>query len=119
MRGRATVAIAAALALGTAAPATADSGRLADFGLRLTARSPGTPTGQVVHLRLRRAGDPNAKPSPLRSAVIKLPRGVRFDSRAAPQCTASDAELRVLGPDACPSNTELTVGSFTGMSGFG
>src|SRR4051794_9551065 len=118
MIGRASAAAAVgALAL-AAAPAAADSGRLADFGLHLTARSPDVPTGVTVHLRLRKAGDPNGKPSPIRSATIRLPRGVRIDSRAAPQCMASDEELKALGSDACPSDTELTVGSFTAMSGF-
>ena len=120
MRTLALVVVALLLGLAcAAAPASAERGRLADFSLRLTSRTPASPTGVAVHLLLHRAGDRSAKPSPLRSAVLVLPRGLRFDSGAVPQCTASDDELRLLGSDACPADTELTVGSFTAMTGFG
>jgi hypothetical protein len=72
-----------------------------------------------VHVRFHRAGDPNAKPSPLRTAVLALAPGLRFDTTTLPQCTASDDEIRTLGPDACPHDTELTVGSLAGATGFG
>jgi hypothetical protein len=35
------------------------------------------------------------------------------------ECTASDEELKARGPDACPAATKLTVGEFTGITGFG
>ena len=114
----ATVGLVAALGA-TAAPAGADNGRLADFGLGLSSTSPGSPTGVSVHVLLHRENDPEAKPSPLRSAVIELPEGLRFDTSTLPECTASDAELRTLGPDACPAETKLTVGTFSAITGFG
>jgi len=94
-------------------------GRTADFRLGLTSRKPGTPTGMRVSVLLHRLGDRNAKASPLRSAVIRGPRGLRFDTTAVPQCTASDQQLKLLGQRACPANTKLAVGSFSAMTGFG
>ena len=109
----------ASLAGAAAQPAAGESGRLADFSLRLTNSSPASPTGLGVHVLFHRADDPDAKPSPLRSAVVQAPSGTRFDTEAVPQCTASDQEIAVLGPNACPADSELTVGSFSAMTGFG
>lgn len=113
-----TTALLAGLATG-AASASAESGRLADFSLELTTRSPSSPTGLSVSVLFHRADDPNAKPSALRSAVIRGPGGLRFDTSAVEECKASDEEIRELGPDACPADSRLTVGPFTAMSGFG
>lgn len=112
------LATVAAFAI-AASPAYAESGRLADFTMRLSSKKPGTPTGFHTQFRLRKEGDPNGKPSPLRGAVIHLPSGLRFDNAAAPQCTASDAQLSVLGSGACPPGSELAVGPFTAITGFG
>jgi hypothetical protein len=109
--------IVAALAM--APGARAETGRLADFSAKFTTRYPSTPSGLEVHVFLKRADDPDAKPSPLRSAVIRGPDGLRFDTGAMNECEASDDELRALGADACPDDTLLTVGSFSAMGGFG
>jgi hypothetical protein len=111
--------VAPLVMLAAAAPAQAESGRLADFSSAFTTPYPGTPTGLDVHVFLRAAGDPDAKPSPLRSAVIHGPAGLRFDSGAMNECMAADDELKALGPDACPDDTKLTVGTFTAIAGFG
>lgn len=114
-----TSALVIAAALLMAAPASADKGRLADFDFVLSASAPGSPAGVHTKLLLHREKDPDAKPSPLRSAVIHAPKGTRFDTTAVPQCTATDEELTARGSDACPPETELTVGSFSAMTGFG
>lgn len=115
-----SLALLALLAPALAAtPAAAESGRLADFSIALGSRSPGTASGITVHAQFHRAGDPDAKPAPLRSAVIVLPPGLRIDSAALPRCTASDEELRAQGSDACPGDTELTLGKLVGTTGFG
>jgi hypothetical protein len=114
-----SIVVAAVLAGCMAAPASAAAGGQVDSSLGLTTRSPGSPTGLGVHAFFRRADDPNAKPPPLRSAVIHAPSGLRFDTTAVEQCTASDEELRLLGSEACPAETRLTVGSFSAISGFG
>jgi hypothetical protein len=99
--------------------ASAKPGPATDFRLALSTRSPNAPTGLTAHISFSVAGDPSAKPPPLRSALIKAPAGLRFDSTAVNQCTASDQELQAMGPDACPADTKLTVGSFSAITGFG
>jgi hypothetical protein len=115
---RAAAAVVVCLAW-WATPAAAESGRLADFSIGLPSQAPASPTGISVHVQFHRENDPDAKPSPIRTAVIALPSGLRFDNSAVPQCTASDDEIRARGPDACPKETELTVGTLVGMTGFG
>src|SRR6266849_4911065 len=120
MRREILIAAAVIAVLGClAAPAAAEPGRLADFALGLTSRAAGSPTGVKVHVLFHQAGDPNAKPPALRSAVIQAPVGMRFDSGSVTECTASDAEIQVLGSEACPAESQLTVGSFSAMTGFG
>lgn len=112
----------ASLAVGVAPVAASEnidsstpSGRLVDFRLLLTSASPSSPTGLALHVAALGQG----KPSPLRSAVYRLPAGTRFDTGALTECKASDIEFRLLGTNACPSKSLLTVGSFSAISGFG
>jgi hypothetical protein len=113
------VAVVALGCSASATPAAAESGRLADFAIALPTTAPASPTGVKVHVQFHREGDPDAKPSPIRTAVLALPVGLRFDTTAVPECTATDDEIRSLGADACPKETELTVGTLVGMTGFG
>ncbi len=116
---RAVGAAAALVAIcGATAPAQADQGRLADFDLGMANPKPSTPTGLTVHILVHRADDPEAKPSPLRAAVVRLPDGTRIDNTALPECTATDEELEALGSEACPDDTRLTVGAFSALTGF-
>lgn len=107
------------LSLAAAAPAVAESGRLADFRATYTTTQVGSPTGVKVHIFFHAADDRDAKPSPLRSAVIHGPEGLRSDTGVMNQCMASDEELRAMGSDACPDDTKLSVGSFSAIGGFG
>jgi hypothetical protein len=102
-----------------AAPAAAESSRLADFAFQLSSTTPGTPTGFHTTFRLRKEGDPDAKPTPLRSAVLELPSGLRYDTGAVTECKASDEELHARGSDACPADSLLTLGTFNAITGFG
>ena len=117
---RRTIATAATLAAacGAGAPAQAEQGRYSDFELGLSDPRPGMPSGLTVHILYHRENDPDAKPSPLRTAVVNLPAGTRIDTTTLPECMASDDELRALGSEACPDDTRLTVGAFTAMTGF-
>jgi hypothetical protein len=120
MRVKILVALSLLVGLGCmAGPTAAEPGRLADFTNRLTSQARSSPTGVTVHVLFHRSDDPNAKPAALRSAVIHAPAGLRFDTGALDQCRASDTELNALGPNACPADSRLTVGSFSAMSGFG
>src|SRR3954453_21025455 len=115
----ATALGAVAFALLVCGPARADQGRPPAFSLGLTPTAPASPTGLEVHVLFHRAGDPKAKPAPLRSAVIHGPQGLVFDTGTLRECAASDEELRARGADACPGDTRLTVGSFSAVTGLG
>jgi hypothetical protein len=108
------VFLAAVMAAGVvAAPAGAAR---TTFSLQLTTTAPSQPSGLAVHLRFDAS---KGKPSPLRSAVIRGPRGLRFDTAALPRCAASDAELELLGSRACPDESRLALGAFSAITGFG
>lgn len=117
-RGALVIAAVALLAFWPS-HASAEAGRQSDFTLRLTTVDPGSPTGMELHVLFRKPGDPDGKPQPLRTAVVTLPSGFAFDSGALPECQASDDEIRVLGSNACPSETALAVGTFSAMIGLG
>jgi hypothetical protein len=105
----------AAAALVPASPAAANT----EFSALLSTAKPATPAGLKVHLRFRAPDGSDGKASPLRSAVIRGPRGMRFDTTALPQCGASDAQLTALGSQACPAESRLALGAFSAMTGFG
>src|SRR4051794_40476847 len=88
-----------------------------EFGVHFTTRAPGAPTGLDMRIQFNRPGDPNGKPTPLRSAVVHGPDGLRFDTTAVTRCTASDEELHARGSDACPADSRLAVGTFSAMTG--
>lgn len=105
--------------LAPAAGASAAGAHLVDFGVGLTTGAPGAATGLRLHVAFRAPGDANAKPSPIRAVVLHLPDGLRFNNAAVAQCTASDAELHALGTAACPAASQIALGSFSAITGFG
>src|SRR4051794_880888 len=102
---------AAALLLVSTAVATAESTPAADFDLSFGTRTPAAATPMAIRIVYKNPDDPNATPSPQRRIVIALPRGSRIDGHAVPVCTASDAELQVLGPLACPAGSRVGGGT--------
>jgi hypothetical protein len=109
----------AVLALALATSAHGETGRRADFGMRLLTTTPGASSGVAFHVRFKAPDDPNGKPSPIKSVVIAGPSGVRYDNRAAPTCTATDAELQAEGPSACAAGSQVGQGTYTAITGFG
>lgn len=87
-----------------------------DFTLRFSSDAPATPTGARLHAVVHRSS-PNAKPSALRSEVLDLPPGSRFDGSAVPACAASDSQIQAQGPSACPASSEVGSGTITVMIG--
>src|SRR5919202_1145524 len=80
----------------------------------------GAATGTSFHVDFRNPEDPSRKPHTINRIVVEYPKGTTFDSKAAPQCHASDAELQTEGPDACPPESKVGGGvavSDTGGSG--
>ena len=51
----------------------------------------------------------------MRRMVVYPPRGMRYDTSVPERCSASDTELRVLGPDACPAGSRLGDGTVEGL----
>ena len=91
------------------------SGRIA-----FTVSKRGAATGSTFHVYFRNPENPKQKPHTVDRIVSHYPKGTTFDSKAAPQCHASDAELKTEGASACPADSKLGGGlavSDTGSSG--
>ncbi|MDQ6915806.1 MAG: hypothetical protein M3155_08355, partial [Actinomycetota bacterium] len=118
MRAGVGAAAITTLALGLTGPAAATVTPRGDFALRFGTQTPNAPTS--IHLQiLYKAADPAAKPSPIRRVLISAPPGTHFDTKALPECTASDPELLIAGDGACPVASRLGIGKLTAITGFG
>src|SRR3954454_7462939 len=112
--------LAAAAALIACQSAAAEPTASVEYRDAFTAKKPGAPSGRVFHDEFFNARDRSAKPPPVQHIHIQLPHGARFNWRAVPLCTASDAELTAEGASACPSGSRVgaEVYSFdTGLDG--
>jgi hypothetical protein len=115
----AAVAAAAIAILATGAGAAGKPPRQSGKNV-FTSKKRGAATGTSFHVKFRNPEDPALKPHTVSRIVVHYPKGTRFDSKAAPQCHASDAELQSEGPDACPPESKVGGGlavSDTGGSG--
>ena len=119
MRKTAAAAAAAAVLIaceGAAAEPTAS----VEYHDAFTTNKPGVASGRAFHDEFFNAKDRSAKPPAVQHVHIQLPRGARFNWRAVPLCTASDAELMAQGEAACPARSKVgkEVFSFdTGVPG--
>ena len=101
------------------APAAASAQRQ-DASLVLTSSKPGKPTGEKLRIDYVNPADAAAKPPAVRRVVETLAAGARFDTSAPELCTASDLELMMLGPSACPAGSVVGTGEIvvdTGVLG--
>jgi hypothetical protein len=80
-----------------------------------TTTSPATPTGLKFTATYHGAGDPSGNPPFMRRMVFDPPGTMRFHTGVPPQCAASDPELQLLGPDACPAGSVLGTGTAEGL----
>jgi hypothetical protein len=117
-RGLVAGAMAGVL-LASAGAALATTGQRADFDLGFDTGKPGTKAALVLHVVYKAAGDPDAKPSPIRKVVIAAPAGTRFDTNAVPPCKASDDDLKAQGSSACPTESRIGAGKLSADTGFG
>jgi hypothetical protein len=85
-------------------------GSAGQFTLRFSSRKPRTGTGAHLQAVVHR-GSASEKPSPLRREVLDLPAGARFDGGAVPACRATDNQIDLLGPAACPKASEVGSGT--------
>lgn len=82
---------------------------------RFTTQTPGSPAGIRFEGKFHRAGDSKGRPPYLQRMVFHPPRGMRYDTSVPKRCTASDAELQIMGPAACPAGSRLVRGSSEGQ----
>jgi hypothetical protein len=80
-----------------------------------TTARPGSPTGLGYDTSFHAVGDRQANPPYLKRMVVHPPAGMRYDTSVPDQCTASDVELRLRGPNACPQGSMLGDGITTGV----
>src|SRR5437763_121264 len=119
MRKSVTTAVAAAAVIAVQS-AAAEPTASVEYRDAFTTKKPGAPSGRIFHDEFFNASDRSAKPPPVQHIHIQLPHGARFDWRAVPLCTASDAQLEAQGESACPagSNVGHEIYSFdTGLPG--
>jgi hypothetical protein len=112
MRRAVTVllALCAWPATAAAAPASFPHGTLDS---QLTTTKPNTPTGGSYDGRYHAANDPDADPPYMQRMIFYEPAGMRRDTSVPAQCTASDVELALRGPDACPAGSQIGQGEST------
>jgi hypothetical protein len=80
-----------------------------------TTTRPNSPTGFGFSASYHAAGDPQGAPPYMRRMVFYPPRGLRYDTSVPARCTASDTELQVMGPTACPPGSRLGRGPVEGL----
>ena len=99
--------------------AGATTGTRADFDLGYSPGSTGANAALVLHVVYKAAGDPNAKPSPIRKVVVAAAPGTRFNTGGVPKCDATNEQLQVEGRGACPPESRIGGGKLTADTGFG
>jgi hypothetical protein len=120
MNGRATTAIAAIAMLGalllldTVTPSAADPGTSRQAAqLVFGKKKPGVASGVFVDIDYVNPDHPTAKPPAVRRVVLRPAPGARFDTSVPELCTASDAQLMLLGETACPAGSKVGEGVVT------
>src|SRR3954451_22847319 len=117
-RGGTSLAVIAATAAVAAPPASA--GPRVDYKQAFTTSKSGRSTGTDTQLLYKNPKDPKAKPIPVRREEFTFPAGTTYDESVVPDCTASDAEIRLFGKSACPAASWIGGGEGdTSMTGFG
>jgi hypothetical protein len=119
LRGAVSLAAMAVAAIGGVAGADAAVPRQVG-SLTYTTTVPGAPTGLELEFEFQNPEDPSLKPHSVASMVVHRPAGGVIDTTVPAQCRASNAELMVQGPAACPPDSKIgtaVVVSDTGSSG--
>ena len=80
-----------------------------------TSHRPASPTGVRFSATFHAPRDPRGRPPFMRRLVVHPPRGLRFDTSVPKRCTATDAELALRGPAACPPASRVGRGSTEGL----
>jgi hypothetical protein len=114
MRAAAAALVVLAFMAGTAA-AEPGTGARETVDQTYTTTLPNTATGLGFSSSYHAADDPNAPPPAMRKMVFYPPPGFRYDTSVPGQCTATDVELELQGPAACPADSRLGEGTTEGL----
>jgi len=115
MLRRGAIALAAVCAAWPAAAAAEPvSGPHETIDNRYTTTQPNAPTGFSFSGTYHAAGDPSGDPPYMRSMTFHPPAGFRYDTSVPDRCTASDLQLQLEGPSACPDGSRLGGGTARG-----
>jgi hypothetical protein len=109
----AALAVSLLLASPVAAEPATGPRETVDQGYTTTA--PASPTGMTFSSSYHAAGDPSAPPPAMRRMVFYPPAGFRFDTSVPGKCTATDAQLELQGPAACPAASLIGDGTTEGL----
>jgi hypothetical protein len=100
------------------ATAAAQSGSRQSAELRFVEQRPGVPSALTLSIDYVNPDDPSAKPPAVQTVVEELAPGARIDTSVPELCTASDAELMLLGASACPPGSRVGSGTIRIDTGF-
>jgi len=112
----ALVALCAVAIGGTAQGAEAGSYQTASFVFDQT--KPDRSSGATFDVDYHNPSDPQGKPPAVRRVILEAAPGTRIDTSVPGRCTASDAELMLMGAQACPPGSRIGVGEATVDTGF-
>jgi hypothetical protein len=112
----ALVALCVAAIGGTAQGAEAGSYQTARFVFDQT--KPNKSTGTTFDVDYHNPSDPQGKPPAVRRVILEAAPGARFDTSVPDRCTANDAQLMLMGAQACPTGSRVGTGETTVDTGF-
>jgi hypothetical protein len=112
------LAVCVLLVMSSVDAASAQTGSRQTATFTLAEQRPGASTALSFSVDYVNPADRAAKPPAVRRVVETLARGARFDTSVPAQCLATDAELMLLGEDACPPGSKVGAGFIRIDTGF-
>jgi hypothetical protein len=112
-RGIVALSLAVFAAMSGVAGAATVGGPHETLDYQFTTALPGAPTGSSFAGTYHAAGDPSGDPPQMRSMTFYNPPGFAFDPGVPARCTASDVQLALFGPSACPAASRIGSGTAT------
>jgi hypothetical protein len=104
---RQSAAIAVLVLLASAAAAVASPQFSSTFEMTYVSQKPGAVGGIDTLMTWSDPGEPGDKPKRVTQIRFGFHPGTRIDTRALPQCLASDTKVHIEGRAGCPKNTRL------------